>query len=172
LTTIAYRDGIMACDAAWTYGETVTVLATKIYRLSSGAIMGQSGQNDGRPLIELFDKVKSAGQLPSYDAICALRVSATCLLVLPKGRIWKIATTLVHPDHWNEDFEENNPDGFGIWEEFGFAACGSGTDTALGAMASGKTAKEAVIAACKFDINSRPPVYTVHLKSPGGSLPR
>jgi hypothetical protein len=164
MTTIAYRGGIMACDSCWTLSETVDVLANKIYRLSSGGLMGQAGQNDGRPLLALFDRVKSLAQLPSYEAIAALRVSSICLVVLPKGRLYKIATTLVSPENWTEDFETNNPDGIGIWELTGFGACGSGTDAALGAMSAGASARDAVAIACKYDVNSRPPVHVVKLE--------
>lgn len=173
MTTIAYRAGQMSCDSAWTHGETIDVLANKIFRLSGGALLGQAGQNDPRPIIALFDRVKSPNQLPSYEAICAVRASSVSLLVLPKGRIYKVATTLVSQENWTEDFETHNGDGIGIWELFNFAACGSGTDLALAAMSAGASARDAVTIACKYDIHSRPPVHTVQLtKSPGGSLPR
>jgi hypothetical protein len=157
----------MACDSCWTNGSgTVDVLANKIFRLSSGGILGQAGQNDGRPIVEMFDKVKTPGQLPSYDALCKLRVSSICLLVLPKGRFYKIATTLVAQENWDQGFEANFGDGVGIWELTGFGACGSGTDLALAAMSAGASARDACLIACRYDINSRPPVHVVPLENP------
>lgn len=162
MTTIAYRDGIMACDSAWTCGGTVDTLTTKIERLPSGAILGMAGQNDGRSLSAMLKNVKTPAGLPSYDDIMNLRASLMALLVLPKGKIFKIETTVVSPENWAED----SPDGtFGIWEITGpFAAVGSGGDCALVAMECGKSAFDAVRIACKYDINSRGPVHKMALK--------
>lgn len=57
MTTIAYKDGIMASDSCWT-GETDVqeVSAIKIRRLPSGALMGFSGANDAREMEELLAK--------------------------------------------------------------------------------------------------------------------
>lgn len=162
MTTIAYRSGIMACDSAWTCGGTVDTLTTKIERLSSGALLGMAGQNDGRALTAMLDKAKTPAGLPSYEAIMNLRASLMGLLVLPKGKIFKIETTVLSAENWSED----NPDGtFGIWEITGpFAAVGSGGDCALAAMEAGKGAVDAVRIACKYDINSRPPIHQMALK--------
>lgn len=160
MTTVAYRNGQMACDSCWTYGGTVDTLATKINRLSSGALFGQAGQNDGRGLVALLDKVKTPGQLPSYEALMALRADVLGLLVLPKGRIFKVSTTIVAPENWDAEMDD-----YGLWEITGpFSAIGSGGDMALVAMECGKSAREAVRIACKFDPNSRGPVHVVDLK--------
>ena len=95
MTTIAYKDGLMACDSCWTYGGTVDTLTTKITRLASGALFGTAGQNDARSLVSLIDKVKTPNQLPSYEALLSLRADVLGLLVLPKGRVYKIATTII-----------------------------------------------------------------------------
>jgi ATP-dependent protease HslVU (ClpYQ) peptidase subunit len=162
MTTIAYKAGVMACDSAWTCGGTVDTLTTKIERLSSGALLGMAGQNDGRALSALLDKVKTPAQLPDYETIMNLRASLMALLVLPKGKIYKIETTVVSPENWSED----SPDGtFGLWEITGpIAAVGSGGDLALAVMEAGKGAKDAVRIACKYDINSRLPIHTMTLK--------
>jgi hypothetical protein len=160
MTTVAYTAGAMACDSCWTYGDTVDALSSKIARLSSGALFGQSGQNDARPLVALFDKVKTAAQLPSYEALMQIRVGFLGLLVLPKGRIFKVATTMVSPENWDSNFDDE----LGIWELGGpFAAVGSGGDFAAIAMECGKSARDAVRVACKYDINSRPPIHVVEL---------
>jgi hypothetical protein len=55
-------------------------------------------------------------------------------------------------------------DDYGLWEINGpFAAVGSGGDAALVAMDCGKSARDAVRVACKYDPNSRPPVHLVAL---------
>lgn len=159
MTTIAFDGNAMACDSCWTYGGTVDTLTTKIIRLSSGAIFGTAGQNDARSVNALVDKAKTPGQLPSYEAILALRADVLGLLVLPKGRVYKIATTIISPENWEEGMGE-----FGLWEVTGpFSAVGSGADMALVAMECGKAAKDAVRIACKYDPNSRGPVHMMPL---------
>jgi hypothetical protein len=159
MTTVAYRDGSMACDSCWTYGGTVDTLTTKIVRLSGGGLLGMAGQNDGRAVQALFDKVKTPGQMPSYEAIMTLRADCLGMLVLPKGRVYKISTTIISPENWDGEMDD-----FGLWEISGpFAAIGSGGDMALVAMDCGKSARDAVRVACKYDPNSRPPVHVVDL---------
>ena len=160
MTTIAWDGKILSCESCWTYGGTVDTLTTKIARLSSGGLIGLAGQNDSRPLIALVDKVKTPGQLPSYEAIMSIRADILALLVLPKGRVYKIATTIVSPEQWNEDIGD-----CGLWEITGpFAAVGSGGDAALVAMECGKKAQDAVRIACKYDPNSRPPIHSMPLQ--------
>lgn len=159
MTTIAFDGKSMACDSCWTYGGTVDTLTTKIMRLSSGGLLGLAGQNDGRSVVSILDKAKTPSSLPSYEAIMAIRADVLGLLVLPRGRVYKIATTITSPENWNEGMDD-----FGIWEITGpFAAVGSGGDMALVAMECGKNSRDAVRIACKYDPNSRPPIHTMPL---------
>ena len=48
MTIIADRHGVMACDSCWNDNDLVVVLATKLEKLPSGAIIGMSGDSDGR----------------------------------------------------------------------------------------------------------------------------
>lgn len=162
MTTIAFDGKMMACDSCWTYGGTVDTLTTKMTRLASGALLGCAGQNDSRAVIALLDKVKTPAQIPSYEAIMAIRGDILGLLVLPKGRIYKIATTITSPENWNEGMDD-----FGMWEVGGsFSAVGSGGDIALIAMECGKSARDAVRLACKYDLYSRPPLHSINLVDP------
>lgn len=155
MTTIAFDGKTMACDSCWTYGGTVDTLTTKITRLSSGGLFGTAGQNDSRAVNALIDKAKMPSQLPGYEALMAVRADVLGLLVLPKGRVYKIATTIISPENWDETMDD-----YGLWEITGpFAAVGSGGDMALAAMECGKPARDAVRIACKFDPNSRPPIH-------------
>lgn len=156
MTTVAFKQGSMACDSCWNCGGTVDFLATKIVRLSSGGLLGMAGQADGRAVQALVDKVKTPGQLPSYEAIGAVRAEVTGLLVLPKGRVFKIATSMIAPGNADADF--------GVWEITApFAAIGSGGEHALIAMDCGKSARDAVRIACKYDTRSRAPVHVIDL---------
>jgi hypothetical protein len=159
MTTVAYKDGLMACDSCWTCDDVVDTLTSKIVRLSSGALLGQAGDNDARAVERLLDKVKTPAGLPSRDDILKIRLDYMGLLVLPRGRIFKVSMTHSSEANWNAEFKDD----VGVWEIGGFAAIGSGRLLAIGAMAAGKSAQEAVRIACRYDINSRPPVYTVKL---------
>ena len=157
MTTIAWKDNIMAADSCWTGDDLHETSQTKIIRLSSGALLGGSGDNDSREIHALLDKVKSVKQMPTRTQLAALRASFSGLLVLPNGSVFKISA----------DFGEKEADSdYGIWPvgRRGIAAAGSGGHLAIGAMAAGKSAPEAVAIACAWDINSRLPVHSVPLR--------
>jgi hypothetical protein len=108
----------------------------------------------------LVDKAKTPAQLPCYETLMSIRADVLGLLVLPKGRVYKVATTIISPENWEEGMGE-----FGLWEITGpFSAVGSGSDMALVAMECGKAAKEAVRIACKYDPNSRGPIHVMSLE--------
>lgn len=156
MTTIAYTNGILACDSCWNYNSTQTTSKTKIRRLASGALYGSAGDGDDRAMIALLDQIKLPARLPMPAELAAIRTDVTAILVLPRGRVFMVLAEAL-------DLIETNFKG-AVWEaNRGFAAVGSGADVALGAMRAGKTAKEAVHIACEFDINSRPPVHVLEL---------
>lgn len=161
MTTIAYRDGVMASDSCWSYNDSVSTLQTKMVRCSSGGILGSAGGMDSRTLEVLLDKVKTPAQMPSYEALGAIRQDYLGLLVLPKGRIFKICCTGVDPSNW----DGTNDAEYGMWEiSKAFMAIGSGAAIALGHMTgTNRTAYQAVHAACAWDIYSKPPVHTASL---------
>ncbi|MDE2105424.1 MAG: hypothetical protein KGL39_49815 [Patescibacteria group bacterium] len=156
MTTIAYKGGMMAGDTCWTLNKTHITSLSKITRLASGALLGQAGDNDGREMETFLGKVKAPRGLPFRKELLELRISFAGLLVLPTGHVYRV------------DCRENPTD---YDDEVGFtpitkkfAACGSGSDIALGAMAAGKTAREAVLIAAEFDVNTRTPVNSLRLK--------
>lgn len=156
MTTIAYRDGVMACDSCWSYDDGVDSLQTKIKRLSSGALLGSAGDNDSREIEALLDKVGTPNKLPTKGQLLTVRVDYLGLLVLPRGRVFKVGATHVSDANWDKDFDED----IGIWEISGpFASVGTGSRWAMGAMAAGKGALDAVKIACRFDLNSKAPAY-------------
>lgn len=156
MTTIAFKDGVMASDSCWTSrGDVQYTSLSKIRRLSSGALLGQAGTNDCREMDSLLDKIKQPSKLPTRDVIANLKLDFIGLLAFPRGKLFMVSSR-ENPSDYNDEI--------GIWEcNRGFATCGSGGDIALGALAAGKSAREAVAIACKFDINSRLPVHVVSL---------
>jgi hypothetical protein len=162
MTTVVFKDGVMACDSCYSYAGSVDTLSRKIYRLKSGGLLGQAGANDAREVMKLVEKVRNAREMPLHSKFMEIRLDFLGLLVLPSGRKFKIATTFISPDNWDASLEKED---FGAWEiEVPFAAIGSGCDVATGAMAAGANARGAVAIACRFDINSRPPIHSMRLK--------
>ena len=160
MTTVTFKSGVMACDSCFSYGGSVDTLGKKIVRLRSGALLGQAGDNDARDVIALLSTVKSVRQIPSRKDLLSLRTDFLGLLVTPSGRIIKVSTTFVSPENWTDETEKD----LGAWEiNHAFTAIGSGSDIAMGAMAAGADAKRAVMIACRYDMNSRPPVHALHL---------
>lgn len=160
MTTIAYRDGVMAGDSCWHVNNLQTTSMTKVVRLSSGSLFGAAGDGDIRALLTLLDKIKSVDRMPSRADLAALKCDIHAILVFPRAQISMISIAPGGPDCNNLDHYEAQ-----IWPaNRGFAAVGTGAELAIGAMAAGKSARQAVGIACKFDVNSRFPVHTLALK--------
>lgn len=162
MTCIAFRGGVMACDSCWSYGDTQVVSQIKIKRLTSGALLGQAGDNDARAMEILLDKIKDPRRLPSKVELAATKDAFMGLLALPKGGVWVISSGPVDEMGWPADTDEE----YGVWPATtigGFAAVGSGSDYALAAMHAGASAKLAVDIACKLNLSCRTPVHVRRL---------
>lgn len=166
MTCITFRAGIMACDSAATYGDTLVASLIKIKRLSSGALLGQAGDNDARAIEALLDKIKDPRKLPTKIELAATKDDFMGLLALPKGGVWVIASGPVDEQGWPVADSHDVRDDLGIWPATtigGYAAVGSGSDYALAAMDAGANAKLAVEIACKRNIHCRPPIHVRRL---------
>lgn len=167
MTCIAFRGGIMACDSMWTYGDTQVVSAIKIKRLSSGALLGEAGDNDARAMETLLDKIKDPRRLPTRVELASTKDSFMGLLALPgKGGVWVISAGPVDEMGYPAADSYDDRDDFGVWPATtigGYAAVGSGSDYALAAMDAGASAKLAVEIACRRNIHCRPPVHVRRL---------
>lgn len=154
MTIIAYRYGIMACDSCWATQEGLQEISlTKIRRLKSGGLLGGAGEGDSRDAELLLENVKHPKDLPLRSKLQELRLDWTGLLVLPDGSVWTVATS---------DTPDKKDAEVGICQfNRGFAAVGTGAEIAIGAMAAGKSAFEAVKIVCDWDIHCRPPVHVL-----------
>ena len=66
MTTIACKDGVMACDSCWTDANWLhSTTLTKIIRLKSGALLGEAGDNDSRAVVKLLQNCKKFDQVPT-----------------------------------------------------------------------------------------------------------
>src|SRR5437868_819710 len=128
MTTVVYRDGILAADSRGTCAGWITpAKETKLFRLQDGRAAAVTGQwAIAKKLLDWVQGDRSAPQ-PEGDA----RVIA-----IGKGKI--------------EVFE----DGASYIEAAKFAAWGSGFPPALGALHAGASAEDAVRIACLVDPSS------------------
>ena len=148
----------MAADSRCSEDGRFVTRTHKIFRLSSGALLGSAGDADFRDICRLLDKVKNAKGMPDRAALSALRIDFAGSLALPNGSTW-----LVDIDREAEGPEIEYIGGIIECQE-SYAAAGSGSEFAIGAMAHGATAKAAVAIACQYDLNTGPPVRTVPLR--------
>lgn len=156
MTTIAYKDGFMAADSKVTANGAHVTRLFKIHRLSSGALLGVCGDADCRDVVALLDKCKSSRSLPSREALAKTKTDFGGILVLRNGDVYDV----------DIGHDEDVKDWFGgiVPIKEGYHSVGSGSEFALGAMAAGVNAAQAVRVACKYDVNSGEPVRVVPLK--------
>lgn len=151
MTTIAYKDGLMAADTMMTRGDECVVGAVKIFQTSQ-FLVGMSGSmSNFLPLQGLFEEYESRlfkgsdlwqvwKDAPDYGGgFCAL-------IVDEDGDIW------------------NAIDGPPVLVPSAFDAIGTGSSYAMGAMAAGLSAADAVEIAMKFDCNTGGNVVTRSLR--------
>lgn len=129
MTTIAYRDGVLAADGRVTMnGLIVTDECRKITRLSDGSLFALCGDDVLEPRIIKWLEDCEEGPPPQGKDF-------TAILVEVDGSL--------HVFNGVGDFNlQPYPD---------FAAFGSGLELAYGAMEVGATAEEAVVAAARRD---------------------
>jgi len=168
LTTIAYRNGVLAGDSCWAADSLVDTLSKKIVRLKSGALLGEAGDFDTRHMHKLLNTIKRYEDLPTLKELQEINLTYLGLLILPDGTIVKIETVAQASTNSKTRRKGVEEDSAGLYiVEDKFTAIGSGKELALGAMEMGATARQAVMVACKRDINSRPPVWTLSLPKKG-----
>lgn len=129
MTTIAYRDGVLAADKKASHSGTA-YRTTKLWRTKTHAMAVAGDLSVGIRFVEWFKN----GQ----KGKCPLNSSTQMLVMdLESGKCW----------HWESP-------GIAMLIEDRFAALGSGSDLAIGAMSYGASAIEAVICASEWDNES------------------
>ncbi len=148
MTTIVYRDGIIACDSQVTVGEVKYARMKKIRKLPNGNLIGICG--DGIAGYRLMQMIEGNGGEPTQQIIEAAR-GAAAIYVTTDKTVW----TLVGGKNG------------GLAPMIGpFFADGSGYVAALAAMKAGANAVQAVTIATELDTFSSPPIYTEKLGDP------
>lgn len=158
MTVIAYssKHRIMAADtrASDDKGEYHLSRCTKIVRLKSGALLGMSGDGDGRDLEALLERA-TPRRMPTRQQLADLKMDVFALLVFPRGQMFTIT------GEYDKKREGWCGEVFPIDDKF--VAVGSGKAYAYGAMEVGASPAEAVRAACRRDLLCAPPVQVEHL---------
>lgn len=132
MTTIAYRDGVMAADTLAS-SDGIPCRCTKLFRLDDGRVVGFAGNVEASRLF--LEWLRIGGNKPSLTD--ADRKSFHALVMHPDG----------HVDEWETDR-------VGVTLEDPFYAIGSGRMAALAAMHMGANAVEAIEIARLCDINT------------------
>lgn len=131
MTIIAWRDGVVAGDGLATSDEVITSRkAQKIRRMADGRIAAMMGAAVGAQEILRWIEAGEEGEQPKFEG----EKSATVVVVGPEG--------LTCYDEYGKEIISEAP----------YRAFGHGRDLALGAMAAGASAEEAVRAACEHSV--------------------
>lgn len=138
MTTIAYRDGVLAVDSMCGRGSTITPGAYhKLVRLPDGSVAAGCG---AVPIINLIIGWIASGcpdEMPEMDE------NSSVVHLGNDGIVTEYC-------HLGASYTQGE-----------FDAWGSGFEPALAAMWCGKSAEEAVKIACKVDKNSAEPIFTM-----------
>ena len=138
MTTIAWKDGILAADKRSTDGN-VAHTCTKMYR-KKGYVIAFSGYvQEGLKFIEWWDKKKGKPPNKDTDVLVMCIETGACV-------------------HWEAKSK------IGIPVEDECTAIGTGAAIAIGAMEAGATAEQAIQIASKRDPNSGNGVQTIRSK--------
>lgn len=131
MTTIAYRDGVLAADTRGTSGDTIINRVIKIAKVGK-VLAGTCGTSSLAREFRAWLGAGAKGEPPANPHPANAEWSYWALVVTP-DRVWQ--------------FQES-----GVVEVLTpYTAMGSGRDFALGAMAHGATAEQAVRAAIAHD---------------------
>lgn len=136
MTTIAYRDGVLAADTrAWGVDKVPVGNKTKVFRTKNNYLLGVSSAVIGcsrlvREWVEDGMDMKSLPIERNRD-----KVDFDALLISPKGECILLDGNWMPSDPVKSEFY----------------AIGSGKDFAMAAMVCGQSAVEAVVTASKLD---------------------
>lgn len=150
MTTIAYKDGILAGDTMMTRGDEKSIGVQKVFKSKHFLIGFAGGYSSIVPLLHWVDNYEMSGQDSpnnmhrTWDAVTHLGSDYHVLFVTRAGVLWTGT--------------ESSPP---VCLPNKFDASGSGSEFATGAMAAGASAVEAVRIASKYDIYTGGPVIKV-----------
>lgn len=138
MTTVVYKDGILASDSRCTQSDTVVGNVTKIHKIDDNTLIGFCGRTaQAFKFIEWYKDGKKKEDAQSDDD------SDFTALVIIKGVVYRY-------DGYNPQIIKSK-----------FHSIGSGFMVALGAMEAGASAIEAIKIAKKYDIYTGGKIQTL-----------
>lgn len=133
----------MASDSRVTADNTIfTNKHRKIFRLKDGSLLGTAGDADDSDLPNLFNRIK---KIPTHKQLTNLGFEFQCIFVKPDSTVYVLESSL------EEDTKIYKSSVYPINEPY--VAVGSGSSWAMGALAMGASAEQAIKIAIKFDTN-------------------
>jgi ATP-dependent protease HslVU (ClpYQ) peptidase subunit len=142
MTTIAFKDGILACESQVTNNNAVCGYCQSKIQILEDIAIGFSGSlRDQKLFVDWYKAGEKIEDRPKYNSDNWESI------------IINVETKEVSEYH----------DGYLIEYKYDFYALGSGCFLATGAMAAGATAEEAVKIACKYDIYSSGEIHVLDL---------
>lgn len=151
MTTIAYRDGILAGDQAIFDRDTYCGQTVKIHRAGCGAIGGVAGCFGDLSIFREWMNNGAVLKLALTNPPEFQHLDSEALVIDTDGSVYWIG----HGKRWVQQCAP-------------FFALGSGFRIAMGALAAGASASKAVLIACDLDAYTRGPVNTLKLDGPQG----
>lgn len=131
MTTIAYRDGVLAADTLeLASGCSVIGYGRKIWRLEDGTLVASIGEAPMGDAVKHWLEHGQEGEAPT--------MAGEAMVIFPDGHMEAFS---------GENRQRNYPTA-------PFYAWGSGADVALGAMHMGATAVQAVEAAIRWNVHT------------------
>jgi len=166
MTTIAYRDGVMAADSQSTdeHGDYIVTKCMKIFRMESGAMLGTAGDDDAREIFHLLTEVEHEDDLPNIHELAEAETDFKGILVLPDETVWIIEV------EYKEDYGQWTGSASQVLDEF--CAVGTGAAIALGAMEMDAPPEDAIRAAARRDIHTSLPLQVMFLDNEDEIVPQ
>lgn len=143
MTTVAYRDGVLAADSLISRCGNDAGRSTKVRRVGDLLVAGCGTTS----LIQRFISWVVGG-MKGHPPTLQIGESTACVVA-------------IHPDGWIVEWNGDHPPDM---IRAPFAAWGSGADIALGAMGFGASAREAVAVAAKIDHNTGGEVQSISVR--------
>lgn len=134
MTTVAFRDGIMAADTQITAGDTKEGFIRKVWRADE-YLVGFSGDADVAQKIRWKMDENEIDPLDYRFGLETWPDDEMMFYIFDGSQLWQIYQK-----------------GAAFYCDAPFFAMGSGSNYALGAMAMGATARQAVAVAARFDV--------------------
>lgn len=140
MTTICYRDGVLAGDSRVTVGDMVlSDNILKVHRLSNNTLLGWAGSAEHAHILK--EAMTNGGEIHGTLDVLALWIQEDGTIYLWEG---------------NTFIKQSEP----------YYAIGSGSPYAIGAMDAGATAEAAAQIGSRRDVGSGGKIRTVRFKAP------